>query len=96
MLIHFDLTDCTQGGEAAGQWLSFVPNAALASAAMDRIFGLRQSRMCDQGGGEQSLGPNSGGVRIAMENVHFQYPTRDTAVFKGLSLTVFDLTIYVA
>ncbi|PNP48838.1 hypothetical protein THARTR1_10283 [Trichoderma harzianum] len=54
---------------------------------MNRIFGLRKARMSDQGG-EQSLGPNSGGVRITMENVHFQYPTRDRAVFRDLSLTI--------
>jgi hypothetical protein len=50
--------------------------------------------MQDRGGSEMGLGPDTGGVRIALENVHFQYPTRDAAVFKGLSLTVFGPIIF--
>ncbi len=36
-----------QGAESAGQWLSFGPNAAQASAAANRILSVRETRNRD-------------------------------------------------
>lgn len=29
-----------------------------------------------------------GGMKIELDNIHFRYPTRETPVFQGLSLTI--------
>ncbi|PMB67654.1 Leptomycin B resistance protein pmd1 [Beauveria bassiana] len=88
-------------GESTGQALSFGPNAAQVKDAANRILRLRDSQNKEVGGdgGGGGGGPGDdgqgsaiadggGGVKIELDNVHFRYPTRDTPVFAGLSLTI--------
>ncbi|KAH8707268.1 ABC transporter BEA3 [Beauveria bassiana] len=90
-------------GESTGQALSFGPNAAQVKDAANRILRLRDSQNKEVGGdgggggggggtGDDGQGSamadGGGGVKIELDNVHFRYPTRDTPVFAGLSLTI--------
>ena len=77
-----------QGGESAGQWLSFGPNAAQASAAANRILSLRDTRHSDEPSNLQPIPDQQGGMRIQFENVHFEYATRNTPIFQGINLTI--------
>ncbi|TQN66296.1 ABC transporter BEA3 [Colletotrichum shisoi] len=79
-----------QGAEAAGQGLSYGPNAAQASAAANRIMSLRNpttNRQQSEAATEQ-IPDTDGGVKIELKNAHFRYPTRDTPVFAGIDLTI--------
>ncbi|GKT98660.1 leptomycin b resistance protein pmd1 [Fusarium langsethiae] len=78
----------TNGSEAAGQALGFGPNAALSSAAADRILKMRESRPQDKVSTSQEIPDTDGGMSIELDNIHFKYPTRSTPVFKGLSLKI--------
>ncbi|OAQ98990.1 hypothetical protein LLEC1_05487 [Akanthomyces lecanii] len=75
-------------GESTGQSLSFGPNAAQVKDAANRILHLRDSQNIDDGSADSNLTDTAGGVKIELENVHFRYPSRDTPVFSGLSLTI--------
>jgi len=80
-----------QGGIGAGQWLSFAPNMAQASAAANRILDVRKQEHAD--GKLVSLdvgdiGIEDKGVRIDFRNVWFRYPTRDVPILNGLNFTV--------
>ncbi|KAK1834836.1 P-loop containing nucleoside triphosphate hydrolase protein [Podospora conica] len=77
-----------QGSESAGQWLSFGPNAAQASAAANRILEARASRLRDPAPSDARIPTSPGGVRIELRDVHFKYPTRDVSIFRGLNLTI--------
>ncbi|KAH6634310.1 P-loop containing nucleoside triphosphate hydrolase protein [Chaetomium sp. MPI-SDFR-AT-0129] len=80
-----------QGAESAGQWLSFGPNAAQASAAANRILRARESRVpaSSAGGADQKrIADTEGGIKIELKDVHFKYPTRDVSIFKGLNITI--------
>lgn len=89
-----------QGGIGAGQWLSFAPNIAQATAAANRILTSRQAEPEDvkeddtekADSGVDDRGPDEdggkGGARIEFSNVWFRYPTRDAPVLSGLNLTV--------
>lgn len=78
----------TNGSEAAGQALGFGPNAALSSAAADRILKMRESRPQDKVSTSQEIPDTDGGMSIELDNIYFKYPTRSTPVFKGLSLKI--------
>ena len=75
-------------GEAAGQGLSFGPNAAQVTAASNRIIDLRESMLPDKPTKEPALGDCEGGMKIELRNVGFKYPSREEPVFKGLNLTI--------
>ncbi|KAF4841578.1 ABC transporter BEA3 [Colletotrichum siamense] len=77
-----------QGAEAAGQGLSFGPNAAQVTGASNRIINMRDSRNKDIIPVTEQIPDTEGGVRIELQNVHFKYPTRNVSVFKGLNLTI--------
>jgi ABC-type multidrug transport system fused ATPase/permease subunit len=77
-----------QGAESAGQWLSFGPNAAQASAAASRILDSRDSKNKDTVPLTETVPETEGGVRIELRDVFFKYPTRDVSIFKGLNLTI--------
>ncbi|KJZ68596.1 hypothetical protein HIM_12016 [Hirsutella minnesotensis 3608] len=77
-----------QSGEAAGQSLSFGPNAAQVTAASNRILSVRESRLSDGISDKETVPDASGGMKIELDNIHFTYPTRTVPVFQGLSLTV--------
>jgi ATP-binding cassette subfamily B (MDR/TAP) protein 1 len=83
-------TAVINGAEGAGSLLSFVPNMAQASAAANRILSFRE-RPKETGKEVQGLHDSGGGVQIELKDVWFKYPTRDTPIFTGLSLTVFTL-----
>ncbi|KAM0332155.1 hypothetical protein ACHAQA_002429 [Verticillium albo-atrum] len=77
-----------QGAEAAGQALSFGPNAAQASGAANRILNMRDSRNRDSHAESATIPDTEGGVKIELRDAHFKYPTRNVSVFKGINLTV--------
>ncbi|TDZ12941.1 ABC transporter BEA3 [Colletotrichum spinosum] len=77
-----------QGAEAAGQGLSFGPNAAQVTGASNRIINMRDSKNKDMIPVTEKIPDTEGGVSIELRNVHFKYPTRDVSVFKGLNLTI--------
>ena len=76
-----------QGSESAGQWMSFGPNIAAATAASNRILGFRPTRLVKQTTALAPSPPN-GGAEIKFHNVHFQYPTRNIPIFRGLGFTI--------
>lgn len=75
-------------GEAAGQSLSFGPNAAQVTTASNRILNARDSRIPDEPTNEYALGDCEGGMKIELRDVGFKYPSREAPVFKGLNLTI--------
>lgn len=77
-----------QSGEAAGQGLSFGPNAAQVTAASNRILNMRESRLGHEASEKESLPDVQGGMKIELQNLHFTYPTRKVPVFQGLNLTI--------
>ncbi|KAI1825629.1 ABC transporter-like protein [Xylaria intraflava] len=84
-------TAVVQGAIGAGQWLSFAPNIAQATAAANRIQAMRVSDHKDISGKELDLKPaheDGGGVKIELQNVWFKYPTRDVPVLTGLNMTI--------
>ncbi|GAB0131663.1 hypothetical protein EsDP_00000125 [Epichloe bromicola] len=79
----------TQAGESAGQGLSFGPNAAQVTAASNRILNTRESRLRDEHSDAKGIADTKGGgMKIELDKIHFRYPTRETPVFQGLSLTI--------
>lgn len=85
-------TAMINGSEAAGQWCSFGPNMAQATAAANRILSFRVRERSEA---KPSLSkflnnddPSHGGAEITFQNVHFRYPTRDIPIFAGLNLTI--------
>jgi ABC-type multidrug transport system fused ATPase/permease subunit len=77
-----------QGAESAGTWLSFGPNAAMASAAANRILSIRDSKNQDGISASEQVDDTEGGVKIEFQDAHFKYPTRDMSIFRGLNLTI--------
>lgn len=89
-----------QGGIGAGQWLSFAPNIAQATAAASRILTSRErepedvkaddAEKADPGVDDRNRSEDGskGGARIEFSNVWLRYPTRDAPVLSGLDLTV--------
>lgn len=79
-----------QGGEAAGQWFSFTPNMAQAVSSARRILGMREPDSVKNAPPKPPapLGDSSGGCEVEFKNVKFKYVTRDTPVFKNLSIKI--------
>jgi ABC-type multidrug transport system fused ATPase/permease subunit len=77
-----------QGAEGAGQGFSFAPNAALATAAANRILSIRESRHRDTSSKTAQIPDADGGIKIELKDVHFKYPTRNVSVFKGINITI--------
>ncbi|KAI9166930.1 LOW QUALITY PROTEIN: MDR efflux pump ABC3 [Paramyrothecium foliicola] len=78
----------TNAGEAAGQSLSFGPNAAQVTAASNRILNMRETRLPAESSDPEKVSEVEGGAKIELQNLHFKYPSRDVPVFKGLDLTI--------
>ncbi|PVH85767.1 ABC transporter-like protein [Cadophora sp. DSE1049] len=83
-----------QGSISAGQFLSFGPNIAQASASANRIREMRSLDKFESSGKELDL-PTSeddekdnSGVKIELKDVWFRYPTRDVPVLSGLDMTI--------
>ncbi|KAL2263245.1 hypothetical protein VTK26DRAFT_7664 [Humicola hyalothermophila] len=77
-----------QGAESAGNWLSFGPNMAQATAAASRILHCRETRIKDSVSESEQIPDTEGGVKIELKDVHFKYPTRDVPIFKGVNITI--------
>jgi len=77
-----------QGAEGAGQWLSFGPNIAQATAAANRILSFRGRHNVDGKATPVELEDTDGGVRIELRDLWFKYPTRDIPIFTGLNLRI--------
>ncbi|EEY14053.1 ATP-binding cassette sub-family B member 5 [Verticillium alfalfae VaMs.102] len=80
-----------QGGMSAGQWLSYGPNIANATAAADRILAMREHDEDDVDAdsvGSRQLHdvPDEKEFHVEFKNVWINYPTRPGPVLKGLSL----------
>lgn len=73
--------------EGFDQSLSFGPNAAQATAASNRILDARESRLTEQHG-EDDIPNTEGGIRIELRDVRLRYPTQETPVLKGLTMTI--------
>jgi ATP-binding cassette, subfamily B (MDR/TAP), member 1 len=79
-----------QGGQGAGQFFSFGPNIAQATASANRILNLRES---SRGRAPVASRPVPtldavSGASVELKNVTFQYPTRDTPIFRDLSISI--------
>ncbi|OTB00428.1 hypothetical protein M426DRAFT_324297 [Hypoxylon sp. CI-4A] len=78
-----------QGAMGAGQWLSFGPNIAEATAAANRIQAMRHKDNTGEGIIlEEVVDEKKQGVKIELRDVWFRYPTRDVPVLNGLSMTI--------
>lgn len=81
-----------QGAQGAGQFFSFAPNIAQATAAANRIIGTRSD--ATQKEKENSTGTplpwteKKTGATIEFQNVAFKYPTRDTPIYRNLNLSI--------
>lgn len=80
-----------QGAMGAGQWLSFGPNIAQATAAANRIQAMRSKNNDDERGitlNDQVVDEENRGVKVELRDVWFRYPTRDVPILNGLNLTI--------
>ncbi|KPM39347.1 Multidrug resistance protein 1A [Neonectria ditissima] len=80
-----------QGAEAASQTLAMAPSAAQTKAAANRILDVEKSAEAGRAEARASkevMSDTEGGVEIELRDISFKYPTRDVAVFGGLSLTI--------
>ncbi|OWP07535.1 ABC transporter [Marssonina coronariae] len=83
-----------QGSISAGQFLSFGPNIAQASAAANRIQNMRPTFKFEAKGKDLDFDESDKtqeairGVRIEMRDIWFRYPTRDVPVLTGLDMTI--------
>ncbi|XXG99724.1 hypothetical protein Hte_006065 [Hypoxylon texense] len=80
-----------QGAMGAGQWLSFGPNIAQATAAANRIQAMRSKSNANEQGiilDARDVDEDIQGIKIELRDVWFRYPTRDVPVLNGLSMTI--------
>ncbi|KAI5920279.1 P-loop containing nucleoside triphosphate hydrolase protein [Camillea tinctor] len=80
-----------QGAIGAGQWLSFLPNVAQATAAANRIQAMRLKDNDDDSGlniTDATAPDDSQGVKVELKDVWFKYPTRDVPVLNGINITI--------
>ncbi|KAG4433458.1 hypothetical protein IFR05_011062 [Cadophora sp. M221] len=83
-----------QGSISAGQFLSFGPNIAQASASANRIRGMRPTDKFEATGRELDFPASeheekdNRGVKLELKDVWFRYPTRDVPVLTGLDMTI--------
>ncbi|KAI1330122.1 P-loop containing nucleoside triphosphate hydrolase protein [Xylariaceae sp. FL0255] len=80
-----------QGAIGAGQWLSFAPNIAQATAAANRIQTMRISDRPQRPGitiDLEHLGKDGNGVKVEIKDLWFKYPTRDVPILNGLNMTI--------
>ncbi|CZT49832.1 related to multidrug resistance protein [Rhynchosporium secalis] len=83
-----------QGSISAGQFLSFGPNIAQASASANRIRGMRPTDLFEVTGKELDFSATEDeekeqrGLKIELKDVWFRYPTRDVPVLTGLDMTI--------
>ncbi|KAK5267560.1 hypothetical protein LTR96_006888 [Exophiala xenobiotica] len=81
-----------QGAQGAGQFFSFAPDIANATAAANRILGIRHE-VAERGkavtGGQPLPHSNvNAGAKVEFKGVTFQYPTRDTPIYRNLNISI--------
>ncbi|KAL5362551.1 P-loop containing nucleoside triphosphate hydrolase protein [Aspergillus floccosus] len=80
-----------QGGQSAGQFLSFGPNIAQASASGQRILGLRHAPGSAANLASTELMPSEDAntdTSIQLRHVSFSYSSRDAPIYDNLSLKI--------
>ncbi|OGM49320.1 lipid A export ATP-binding/permease protein msbA [Aspergillus bombycis] len=82
-----------QGGQAAGQFLSFGPNMAQTTASARRILGTRSSSDEPNNDRTQCLEPMPGipsfhQADVCCRDLTFQYPSRGGPVFTGMNFSI--------
>ncbi|KAK1141050.1 hypothetical protein N8T08_009623 [Aspergillus melleus] len=79
-----------QGGQTAGQFFSFGPNMAQASASANRILGSRPPLPSEGQLSKEPLSLTNDEFRadIEFKNVTFQYQSRETPTFMNLNLSI--------
>ncbi|KAJ9644841.1 hypothetical protein H2204_001303 [Knufia peltigerae] len=80
------------GAQGAGQFLSFAPDLANATAASNRILDIRHEVTENQRKTATSpqtpLTHSRTGAKIDFNNVTFQYPTRETPIYRHLDISI--------
>ncbi|KAJ5626849.1 hypothetical protein N7528_004276 [Penicillium herquei] len=78
------------GGQQAGQFLSFGPNIAQATASANRILNFRPSSTETSASAGTVAVKESGysGAEIHFKNVAFKYASQEVPLFTGLNLTI--------
>ncbi|MCJ1287353.1 hypothetical protein MMC26_006702, partial [Xylographa opegraphella] len=78
-----------QGSQAAGLYLSFIPNAAIATTAANRMLELRsKAENEDRITKQVSYTGTEQGTKIEFKKVAFTYPGYSTPLFSGLDILV--------
>ncbi|GAB1207681.1 hypothetical protein APSETT445_006409 [Aspergillus pseudonomiae] len=81
-----------QGGQSAGQFLSFGPNMAQATASANRVMNLRSSSATKDTAsiGEKQLArfASQSGASIEFCDVAFKYASQDAPLFTGLNVRI--------
>lgn len=79
-----------QGGQGAGQFFSFGPNIAQATASANRILNCRPAPGTEDSGGHKQLtGLNpSCGANIEFRDIGFKYPSQEIPLFRGLNVNI--------
>ncbi|KAE8373973.1 P-loop containing nucleoside triphosphate hydrolase protein [Aspergillus bertholletiae] len=80
-----------QGGQAAGQFLSFGPNMAQATASANRVMNLRSSATKETAStGQKQLShfTSQFGASVEFCDIAFKYASQDFPLFTGLNVTI--------
>ncbi|KAF7592329.1 hypothetical protein BBP40_000385 [Aspergillus hancockii] len=80
-----------QGGQSAGQFFSFGPNMAQATASANRIMNLRPTTAQNSNSLEKKQLQHfntEGGASIEFNNVAFRYPSHDAPLFTRLNVDI--------
>lgn len=82
-----------QGGQSAGQFFSFGPNIAQATASANRILNYRPNPATEKT--DTSIGHKQltrlhslSGASVEFRDVGFKYPSQDTPLFRGLNVNI--------
>ncbi|KAJ4246280.1 hypothetical protein NW762_013631 [Fusarium torreyae] len=73
--------------EGFGQSLSFGPNAAMVTAASNRILDARESRFMEQNG-QDDIPATGTGIKIELRDICLRYSSEDTLALDGLNMTI--------
>ena len=77
-----------QGSQGAGQFFSFMPNIARATAAANRILSLREVFEASTSSQPLPSSTNNLGAAIKFSNVSYKYSSRTTPTFLNLNLVI--------
>lgn len=81
-----------QGGQSAGQFLSFGPNMAQATASANRVLSLRSNSSTKDAAsmGQKQLAhfASQSGASIEFCDVAFKYASQDVPLFTGLNVSI--------